>query len=81
MRFHDRDRNDTILGKSWDGILKERIVLTHAGILVCVCVCGRQDTTNTSTPVIEGPEPAETDYEPGEEYEEYPDHNGNLAEP
>ncbi|KAF7388378.1 hypothetical protein HZH68_012320 [Vespula germanica] len=31
--------------------------------------------------VIEGPEPAETDYEPEEEYEEYPDHNGNLAEP
>ncbi|KAL2738535.1 collagen alpha chain CG42342-like isoform X19 [Vespula maculifrons] len=40
-----------------------------------------QDTTSTSTPVIEGPEPAETDYEPEEEYEEYPDHNGNLAEP
>lgn len=55
--------------------------MTHAGILVCVCVCGRQDTTSTSTPVIEGPEPAETDYEPEEEYEEYPDHNGNLAEP
>ncbi|XP_006621031.1 collagen alpha chain CG42342 isoform X3 [Apis dorsata] len=41
----------------------------------------QQDITSTSIPAVEGPEPAETDYEePEEEYEEYTDPNGNLAE-
>ena len=40
-----------------------------------------QDVMSTTSSSVEGPEPAETDYEDqGEEYEDYPDQNGNLAE-
>lgn len=35
---------------------------------------------STPGPAPDGPEPAETDYEEPEEYDEYPDQNGNLAE-
>lgn len=40
-----------------------------------------QDIMSSTSPTVDGPEPAETDYEDqGEEYEDYPDQNGNLAE-
>lgn len=40
-----------------------------------------QDILSTTSAAVDGPEPAETDYDDqGEEYDDYSDQNGNLAE-